>query len=588
MLVLPGSKFIHLNSRPRLPRKIEKGVAQVYGQTLQKYGFARNKCGLVTTLFDTVMDVPAFQEDGMFNVEKRPMEAGRIWDRLLEFKQSKNQMSRITLPRIKVVARALGFTKYKLPVPLPEEILGVECPNDDAFPGVYYRFHGVKTKKEAWSAAVATSFIHLQRVLQDDVNIFDTVMTYGIGQREKPINFVNELLEGEALGSKMARIVMMPEAEEYAFSRPLQRALQDRIAVDPSSPLYITGSYHGDRLQRLQKRFMQSKVLYCLDHKKHDATVPRQIVEMSFRVLIHAFEPKDEGEAAILAKWVLQARQWFVSKHVITPSGWVVKIDSGTPTGSIWTSIINSISTYIILHIVFSSLVNKAKGKLLPNPSDYFTIVASGDDSIVGMRVDDLDITIQQIKDAYARIVDMKVDDIDSIATVQFGSKFDERGEVEHKGVKFLGKYFDEEQEFVPRVPYSEIVPKMLWKRKNNSRCVWDDCDHVLSVGLDNPACPRTASLVRSVLMKSCKFASAAPIIDQFEYWRTRLKASLQGSGSMRAVLKNMAFQGGTGRLRYSDGKMRGSYVSLWKYLTDFGYVTMLNASNKAVTWPLT
>lgn len=110
--------------------------------------------------------------------------------------------------------------------------------------------------------------------------------------------------------------------------------------------------------------------LYAFDWSKFDATTSREEINMAFRIIkSHLTFPNAQTEAAFDLMVEL-----FKYKKVLGPDGNVYTVNTGVPSGSNWTSIVDSIINYFRIQYLWKKLT----GEFLQ------TLYTHGDDGVAG------------------------------------------------------------------------------------------------------------------------------------------------------------------------------------------------------------
>jgi hypothetical protein len=224
-------------------------------------------------------------------------------------------------------------------------------------------FMKYKTKAQCMPLAVKMSKHVYHNILKGDW-VADGL--YTVGGREVKKDNADE--EGELISS---RGILMPEVHEFLleaiFSRPIETLLNNR----DSGPIYLGQSMKHLGWLRLQKDLQWSQKVIEGDWKKFDTSVPNNILFLAFAVL-RSFYPSGRK----IDNFFLHFISNVVYKKVITPGGFVYSFNSSVPSGSCWTSILNSIVNFLLL-IKFADEVVK-----IPSRSQV-RFAIGGDDFLI-------------------------------------------------------------------------------------------------------------------------------------------------------------------------------------------------------------
>nr|QQO81400.1 RNA-dependent RNA polymerase [Soybean thrips partiti-like virus 4] len=159
---------------------------------------------------------------------------------------------------------------------------------------------------------------------------------------------------------------------EAVFAIPLQRAYEK--GKYPIAYGYETAVGGTNRLVRECSRF---KYKYALDFKSFDKTVPVELIDAAFNILllnIDFMHYEDYGTADVLKNFRMfeYIKDYFINTPIRLCNGERYRKSSGVASGSYFTQLIDSIVNYIL--IVYLCL--ELNGKL----PDYIKVL--GDDSI--------------------------------------------------------------------------------------------------------------------------------------------------------------------------------------------------------------
>jgi hypothetical protein len=229
-----------------------------------------------------------------------------------------------------------GWSSLRLGrVPAPS-VRALDCVrvNGRAFPGIVSSDVG-KSRKEVFAAAAEIAKFHYRMCSERFV---PDCSLWGCGGREKPCQGVSP---GDPLKS---RLVLMPETPsailESAFSQPLTEMLK-RVKGDICIGRVMTNRGFQEVIGPL-KDFDHVK---AFDWSGFDTRVTERLIVAAFGVMRACFYGDDESLDNIFLRFLSH----FLVKRVVVPGGWVYTVAQGVPSGSPFTSIVDSIVNWLVL-----------------------------------------------------------------------------------------------------------------------------------------------------------------------------------------------------------------------------------------------
>lgn len=271
----------------------------------------------------------------------------------------------------KRIAQEVGLLGADLTVPYRSDVFGVQCPNESANPGPTYCAMGYRTKSEAWKKAQEVAYQVLYALDNNPVNA--GTVACGLGGREKDGDYRDDQL----LGESPARLVLMPDSHENVvgalFVKPVMEALK---AV--RGPIVIGHSWQYGGAERLGSLMRGDESYLCMDMSGFDERVYRWAVDMAFDVVALAYKATTRDGHRRLARALQWCKEQFLAPLVVTPEGYVYRKKGGTTSGSVWTTVINSLVNYIYINEGLIATLGRRGGR--------FRMWVLGDDSVIGIN----------------------------------------------------------------------------------------------------------------------------------------------------------------------------------------------------------
>ncbi|QKI28961.1 hypothetical protein [Kummerowia striata partitivirus] len=168
-------------------------------------------------------------------------------------------------------------------------------------------------------------------------------------------------------GPKTRLVWMAPLASTIiglAFARPVQEALARNRP-------YIWGLRHHEEGAILAEFSGRYRYAYCLDWSQFDSSVPASLINDMFRVVRSMLDLTVE-EDGLFHRYVND----FIHTRIVLPDGNVYQVHRGVPSGSAFTSLIDSMVNVYLVNYVWYRLT----GHVLSHKQ----ILVMGDDVVVG------------------------------------------------------------------------------------------------------------------------------------------------------------------------------------------------------------
>jgi hypothetical protein len=191
------------------------------------------------------------------------------------------------------------------------------------------------SKEKAFYPACATAMEVWKRM---HAKVAPSEALFSTGGREKP-NLNKE--HGEVI---MSRCVMQEDYVMNLTAAPVASAIEDAIKRSPSCPIKIGKSSTGVGYLGLLNNCNLYQFGIEFDWSKWDVRTRRDKSIEAFSV-IRSLVPAGEG----WTNYCLNQCSQFIDKYVVTPDEELWKVQRGVPSGSRWTSLVNSIIHALIL-----------------------------------------------------------------------------------------------------------------------------------------------------------------------------------------------------------------------------------------------
>lgn len=256
-----------------------------------------------------------------------------------------------------------------------------------------------------------------------------------------PYVFGRRVQPGNA-GPKTRLVWMAPLPTTIVGTRYSKRVLE---GLSRRRPFVwgLRGHEQGAIISEIESRF---EYVYSLDFSKFDSTVPARMIDDAFRVARTHLD-LDELELDVWRRYVND----FIHSRIIAPDGHVYQKHKGVPSGSAFTSIIDSIVNLILV----SYMWEKVTGHSLPHDR----VLVMGDDVIIGSNTR---LTLSQLASAAS--------DLGFVLSVEKSTITDKSAEskkFDDNRTHFLGHWWVHSQ---PHRPQRELVQRMVYPERHRKR----------------------------------------------------------------------------------------------------------------------
>lgn len=201
----------------------------------------------------------------------------------------------------------------------------------------------------------------------------DPEIKWKLVSRKKLIK-VTEAKEKINNGKAICRIIWIPDMEESAMGRFFLNSINNWLSNNPNECKILCKFNRIQDSAWLIEWADRMDYIINADKSAFDSTLSTDIILKAFETI----------ETMIIVPEKLQhiwgnIKQSFIYSRVILPNGDMYETDGTTPSGSILTSTINSISNYIINHTAWKKMIDEYGLDILTDT------VTNGDDSVDGV-----------------------------------------------------------------------------------------------------------------------------------------------------------------------------------------------------------
>jgi len=198
-----------------------------------------------------------------------------------------------------------------------------------------------RTKKDAWSTACKTASILYDKVIKKPTENWSI---YSLGDRAKRN-------KGKVPGDNLeCRLVMMQDMVEYALARPYTYLIEKHLAHMGKTPIVLskTNAYQGYHEITSNDKIYPFSIE--IDWTFFDSSQRADIIIAAFGFVRGMFEESKE-----LDNLFTYFCDGLLNKQVLQSDSNLFFVKQGLPSGTVWTSIINSVANAILCEFICSS-----------------------------------------------------------------------------------------------------------------------------------------------------------------------------------------------------------------------------------------
>lgn len=288
-------------------------------------------------------------------------------------------------------ARKILGLRDGLAVPDGPNCCKMENFNEDATAGPVLRSFGCKSKAGMKAKLEEVCWELIDKVGDGSLSAEALPpMLSRLGYRTKLLSKAKaeaKVMEGKPLG----RAVMMLDAWEQAFNSPIYNAIEVQIKELNDD----MRSGWKNKLVRASRRWHDAfrvlgeyKVLITLDWAAFDRERPDADIQFIVDVIISCFSPKNEREVRLLEAYKVIMRKSLVEKLIILDDGTCLQLRGMVPSGSIWTSDIDTALNQLYLYYALDKIGFSEEEALA---------YCAGDDNLTGLTSDPGDAHIRKL-----------------------------------------------------------------------------------------------------------------------------------------------------------------------------------------------
>lgn len=216
-------------------------------------------------------------------------------------------------------------------------------------------------------------------------NYAENLSIYTCGGKEK---VAYDKSQGDRLQS---RLVCQQDQVEFQVAKPYVRNIEQYLFNDFLQPIKIGRAMQGFRFNTLLSPLLQHKYGFEFDWSGYDSTVNAEFIIAAFAWCRSLFEDSEEIDRAFCYFCAS-----YVYKFMVTPDSNTFKVSRGCPSGSAWTTIINSVVNCLLIEDICANY-----GSFAGKPFNYMVAGDDGDilwDQVVNFKPENL---IKWIKRRY-------------------------------------------------------------------------------------------------------------------------------------------------------------------------------------------
>jgi len=233
-------------------------------------------------------------------------------------------------------------------------------------PGWYYRQRGYRSKDDSYEEALDDA-----RVAMDKIHK---------GQRIRSRPFVaggRARLVSSAASAKKGRMIQAQDFRDFLITASYAQPMTEHLL---SVPEISVGYSHFNLGYDKMFREMQENV-WATDYSSYDAGQRNTLLGFALRILFSCF--KRDPNHTNLEQFVIDSVQ---VRDVIMPDGRMFAVFTGLPSGHSMTSILNSITNFIIIQYTFRKLLFDSG---LPTvEAEFIKTRVLGDDALISGELD--------------------------------------------------------------------------------------------------------------------------------------------------------------------------------------------------------
>lgn len=195
-------------------------------------------------------------------------------------------------------------------------------------------------------------------------DFYPCVSTYSLSGKDKVSGWKDET---EWVQSRM---ICQQDQVEFATAKPYVRAIELFIFNAIGKPIVVGKSLKGFRYFELLRKLTWYPFGIEFDWSGYDSTVNPEYIIAAFAWCRSLFEESEEIDKAFV-----YFCHGYLDKYIVSQDGNLFKLFRGTPSGSAWTTVINSVVNALLMEQI-GSKYSAFAGK-------HFDYIVAGDDGVL-------------------------------------------------------------------------------------------------------------------------------------------------------------------------------------------------------------
>lgn len=190
------------------------------------------------------------------------------------------------------------------------------------------------------------------------------VCPYAVGGRDKP----GDVTPYE---KPKARLIMMADLVETQVSQTLSLPVASQLERE-INPVFMGQSFYRGRYAEFYDYFRDCRFTFAADMRAFDTTLPEYVL-LAATSIIRACYPASERTDNL----VLSVFSGLAHSYIVAAGGHLYRKTRGIPSGHPWTSLVGSLSNWVVLRAVCCILYG-------PTITSQMKVATCGDDFVIG------------------------------------------------------------------------------------------------------------------------------------------------------------------------------------------------------------
>lgn len=227
--------------------------------------------------------------------------------------------------------------------------------NGEAAGGFFDKAYGFKDKKEVLPLNIIIYKCVRTMWCDDPASPVSPGITWSTGSRPKLIKLSEnmEKIDKIRAGDPACRVICVGPLIESLLGFPLYYDISERIKKFFKLNGYgiaIGCNRMGSDWARISKHFEGAKYIMVGDYSKFDQSIPPDLLSMGLDALLNTYivtDPYTENYISNYKRWF---KQNIISSTHIIDDKVIFQANGGMPSGTLWTSLLNSVMNMIIIY----------------------------------------------------------------------------------------------------------------------------------------------------------------------------------------------------------------------------------------------